>query len=240
VFAAERNRNTGSFILAINRTQLSLSALKLSNTLGIDSFKASKTWVNDFLLRHQLTQHLCRPWEHARQAHTNKTLINEFFAVLKLAITRCEESSDELLTSDDVFNLVETGFDRNIAKNRMVIVRKHAGRVRSLSSGSGAHVTMVDCISPAGVALKPHFIMRGEIKPKKGTKGVNDRDNLTVDDRDSFDCPFCMQTSAYVDDENWTKTITPWLSMKCVNYYPKVRETQNGKFLFSMVVLVIR
>jgi hypothetical protein len=201
---------------------LSLSALKLSNTLGIDSFKASKTWVNDFLLRHQLTQRLCRPWEHARQAHTNKTLINEFFAVLKLAITRCEESSDELLTSDDVFNLDETGFDRNIAKNRMVIVRRHAGRVRNLSSCSGAHVTMVDCISPAGVALKPHFIMKGEIKPKKGTKGVNDRGNLTVDDRDSFDCPFCMQTSAYVDNENWTKTITPWLSMKCVNYYPKV------------------
>jgi hypothetical protein len=67
---------------------------------------------------------------------------------------------------------------------------------------------MVNCISAAGVALKPFFIIKGEIKPKKGTKGVNDRGNLTVGD-ESLDCPFCMQTSAYVDDENWTKTITP-------------------------------
>ena len=69
---------------------------------------------------------------------------------------------------------------------------------------------MVNCISAAEVALKPFFIMKGEIEPKKGTKGVNDQGNLKVGD-ESSDCPFCMQTSAYVDDENWTKTITPWI-----------------------------
>jgi hypothetical protein len=59
------------------------------------------------------------------------------------------------------------GFDRNIARNRMVIVRKHSGRVWSLSSGGGAHVTMVSCISAAGVAPKLYFIMKGKLKPKK-------------------------------------------------------------------------
>ena len=191
--------------LAIDRTQLNISAVKLSKSCGITDFKASKSWVKDFMLRHDL----CQPWEHARQAHTNKSLINEFFDVLKKAVTRCENDSEAVLTADDIFNLDETGFDRNIAKNRMVIVRKHAGRVRSLSSGSGAHVTMVNCISAAGVALKPYFIMKGEIKPKKGTKGVNSRGNLDVGN--DIECPFCMQASAYVDDENWTKTITPWI-----------------------------
>jgi uncharacterized ubiquitin-like protein YukD len=76
------------------------------------------------MMRHELSQRLCQPWEHARQAHTNKTLINEFFNVLKIAITRCEGSSNETMTADDIFNLDEKGFDRNIAKNRMVIVRK--------------------------------------------------------------------------------------------------------------------
>lgn len=184
--------------------------MKLSASCGIQKFKASKSWVNDFMVRHHLTQRLCQPWEHARQAHTNKSLIDEFFKILKTAITRCEADSDEPLTANDIFNLDETGFDRNIAKNKMVIVKKHSGRVRSLSSGSGAHVTMVNCISAAGVALKPYFIMKGEIKPKKGTKGVYDLGNLTVAD-DALGCPFCMQASAYVDDENWTKTITPWM-----------------------------
>jgi DDE superfamily endonuclease/Tc5 transposase DNA-binding domain len=218
-------RYMASCNLAIDRTQLNISAVKLSASCGIRDFKASKSWIKDFMMRHELSQRLCQPWEHARQAHTNKTLINEFFNVLKIAITRCEESSNETMTAGDIFNLDETGFDRNIAKNRMVIVRKHAGRVRSLSSGSGAHVTMVNCISAAGIALKPYFIMKGEIKPKKGTKGVNSNGNLDVGN--NIECPFCMQTSAYVDDENWTKTITPWIIEEMRNLLPEnSRETK--------------
>ena len=73
--------------------------------------------------RHKISQRLCQPWEHARQAHTNKILISEFFAVIQEGILRCERDSGELMEAGDVFNLDETGFDRNIAKNRMVIVK---------------------------------------------------------------------------------------------------------------------
>ena len=170
-------RYMASCNLAIDRTQLNISAEKLSLSCGILSFKASKTWANDFMERHKLSPRLCQPWEHARQAYTNKTLINEFFAVLQQGILRCERDSGESISAGDVFNLDETGFDRNIAKNRMVIVKKHSRRVRSLSSGSGAHVTMLNCIHAAGVALKPYLIMRGEGKPKIGTKGVNKHGN---------------------------------------------------------------
>ena len=170
-------RYMASCNLAIDRTQLNISAIKLSLSCGISSFKASKTWASDFMERHKLSQRLCLPWEHARQAHTNKILISEFFAVIQEGILRCERDSGELMEAGDVFNLDETGFDRNIAKNRMVIVKKHSRRVRSLSSGSGAHVTMLNCIHAAGVALKPYLIMRGEGKPKIGTKGVNKHGN---------------------------------------------------------------
>jgi DDE superfamily endonuclease len=145
-----------------------------------------------------------------RQAHTNAQLIQDFFVILESAIKQCESNSGESITGADIFNLDETGFDRNIAKNKRVIVKKRTGRVRSLSSGSGSHVTMVNCISASGVALIPYFIMKGEIKPKKGTKGVNSEGNLSVNGVPQG-APFCMQTSAYVDDLNWTKTIAPWV-----------------------------
>jgi DDE superfamily endonuclease len=69
---------------------------------------------------------------------------------------------------------------------------------------------MVNCISASGVAMVPYFIIKGEIKPKQGTKGVNTHGNLDVSNL-PIGVPFCMQTSAYVDDLNWTKTITPWI-----------------------------
>ena len=196
--------------LAIDRPQVGRIALSIAKECGISDFKASSTWIIDFLGRHGLTEKICQPWEHSRQAHTNSKLINDFFLVLQAAIQRCEEKSGETITGADIFNLDETGFDRNIAKNKRVIVRKKSGRVRSLSSGSGSHVTMVNCISASGVAMVPYFIMKGEVKPKKGTKGVNDHGNLTVSDL-PFGAPYCMQTSAYVDDVNWTKTISPWI-----------------------------
>ena len=84
------------------------------------------------MARHELSQRLCQPWEHARQAHTNITLINEFFNVLKMAIAKCETSSDEPLNADDIFNLDETGFDRNIAMNRMVCKKAFGKSMQSI------------------------------------------------------------------------------------------------------------
>ena len=117
-------RYMASCNLAVDRTQLNISAVKLSKSCGITIFKASKSWVKDFMVRHDLSQRLCQPWQHARQAHTNEALINEFFKILITAVTRCENDSEAVMTADDVFNLDETRFDRSIAKNRMVIVRK--------------------------------------------------------------------------------------------------------------------
>jgi hypothetical protein len=59
----------------------------------------------------------------------NAKLINDFFIVLQLAIERCEEKSGEAITGADVFNLDETGFDRNIAKNKRVVVKKRVGEL---------------------------------------------------------------------------------------------------------------
>lgn len=223
-------RYMASCNLAIDRTQLAISALKLASACEIQTFKASNSWVTDFMERHKLIQRLCQPWEHARQAHTNKTLLREFFSVLQQAIARCEEKSNEKLTASEVFNLDETGFDRNIAKNRMVIVRKHVGRVRSLSSGSGAHVTMVNTISAAGVALKPFFIVKGEIRPKNSVKGVNNFGNLSVG-TDEVGSPFCMQASAYVDDVDWTKTISPWIITEMRNLLPPDKRDTKWQIL---------
>ena len=196
--------------LPVDRPQLGRIAKKLAEDCGIKGFKASSTWIVDFLGRHNLAEKLSQPWEHMRQAHTNANLIQDFFTVLETAVRLCESKSNETLTAAEIFNLDETGFDRNIAKNKRVIVKKRTGRVRSLSSGSGCHVTMVNCISASGAALTPYFIMKGEIKPKIGTKGVNSEGNLTVFGLPQG-APFCMQTSAYVDDLNWTKTISPWV-----------------------------
>jgi hypothetical protein len=54
--------------------------------------------------------------------------------------------------------------------------------------------------------------MKGENKPKKGTKGVNDLGNLTIDGVPDG-APFCMRKAAYVDDYNWSKIIVPWLTV---------------------------
>ena len=89
---------------------------------------------------------------------------------------------------------------------------------------------MVNCINAAGVALKPYFIMKGEIKPKKGTKGVNEHGNLTVG-ADAVGCPFCMQASAYVDDENWTKTITPWVIAEMRELLPEEKRSTKWQVL---------
>ena len=47
-------RYMASCNLAIDRTQLHISAIKLSISCGIRSFKASKTWATDFMERHKL------------------------------------------------------------------------------------------------------------------------------------------------------------------------------------------
>jgi DDE superfamily endonuclease/Tc5 transposase DNA-binding domain len=213
--------------LAVDRPQVGRIAKTLAKECGITGFKASSTWIVDFLKRHDLMEKLCQPWEHMRQAHTNAKLINDFFTVLQAAIRRCEDNSGEPITGADVFNLDETGFDRNIAKNKRVVVKKRSGRVRSLSSGSGSHVTMVNCISASGVAMTPYFIMKGEVKPKVGTKGVNEHGNLNASDLPNG-VPYCMQTSAYVDDLNWTKTISPWLIKEMRSLLPE--EKRNSKW----------
>jgi hypothetical protein len=89
---------------------------------------------------------------------------------------------------------------------------------------------MVNCISASGVAMVPYFIMKGEIKPKHGTKGVNTHGNLDVSNL-PIGVPFCMQTSAYVDDLNWTKTITPWIIKEMRLLLPENKRNSKWQLL---------
>ena len=73
----------------------------------LDKFKAFGGWLDKFITRHDLRQRLSQPWEHARQAHTNKSLIDDYFRILSAAIEKCGIDSGEALSAYDIFNLEE-------------------------------------------------------------------------------------------------------------------------------------
>lgn len=59
---------------------------------------------------------------------------------------------------------------------------------------------------------------------------MNQHGNLTVG-ADAVGCPFCMQASAYVDDENWTKTITPWVIAEMRELLPEEKRSTKWQVL---------
>jgi DDE superfamily endonuclease len=63
-----------------------------------------------------------------------------------------------------------------------------------------------------------------------GTKGVNEHGNLNVSDL-PIGVPYCMQTSAYVDDLNWTKTISPWLIKEMRSLLPEDKRSSKWQLL---------
>ena len=196
--------------LPLDHGQIKSRALIMARDLGLIKFKASSKWIAGFINRHNMIDRISQPWDSKRQAHTNKHLVGEFHRILKDAIDQCRALSGEELTAADLFNLDETGFDRDLSKKKLVVVPRDHGRARNLSSGNGDHITMVNCINALRPALKPYFLMKGKRRPSPGTKGLNSAGNITIDG-DPEGCPFSMKESAYMTDEIWTEDVVPWL-----------------------------
>ena len=53
-----------------------------------------------------LHSRMSQPWEHARLAHTNKSLIDDYFRILAAAIEKCGIDSGEPLTAFDIYHIL--------------------------------------------------------------------------------------------------------------------------------------
>jgi hypothetical protein len=112
-------------------------------------------WLERFMQRHPLlTFRTSQVIKRVRAEATEEGLLQFFWEVMKHVIERN-------LTSDQIFNMDETGFS-NKNKTKNVIAVKGSRNVWSKSVEASAHLTVVGAASASGFVVPPLYIVPGQ------------------------------------------------------------------------------
>jgi len=121
--------------------------------------KLGDHWVTRFLERHntELKTKIAHSMDKQRQAAMTKEKVEHCFAKLRDLIVR------HRIQSDDIWNADEKGFEQGQgSKHKDLVVASASRKVAHVSQvGRGSWLTLMECVSAAGVKLPGFYISQG-------------------------------------------------------------------------------
>jgi hypothetical protein len=121
---------------------------------------ASNGWYYRFCMRHpEISRRRVEAFDKYRLRAINKESVAQYFRLLKLAMDKVEELSIKL-TPNRVFSADEVGFDLN-QKSGYIMAKKGSKNAFILTTGVATHLSIMSCVSAAGQALSPYFVLPG-------------------------------------------------------------------------------
>ena len=114
-------------------------------------------WVQRFMRRHpDLKACRDRPIDQKRWIAEDIEVLKRWFREIHALIERLD------LRPDQIFNCDEKGFQMGATKGRMVVCHRPRPGATSIMSDNSEWVSILECISAAGLCLQPLVIMKGK------------------------------------------------------------------------------
>ena len=119
--------------------------------------KLGKIWTQRFLNRHpEIKTMRGRRLEAVRRQGTTHTKVVDLFAIYKQYMDRYK------FNPSHIYNMDETGFHIGVSTNGNVIAPSFKRRTYVQSPQNRDRVSVIECISASGVALKPTVIFKAK------------------------------------------------------------------------------
>jgi hypothetical protein len=135
----------------------------VNKDLGYKEFEASNGWLEAF---EDVFLTLFQDFDALRGCGMNIRIVTEYFNLLQYARVRAQNLSDGVcLSPNRIFNMDETGFDRNMS-NDWGLALAGLRTPRKLSAVTSFHITMVNCIAANRMPCAPFFIMPAKRRPR--------------------------------------------------------------------------
>ena len=138
----------------------------IAESKGIDK-TVTRGWWQKFCQRHkQVTHRMAVPLSIARVVASDRNVMNRYFDML----TDTLESNGLLHKPELIYNCDETGMPLG-ALNRKVVARVGSSNPSCITTNSKTQVTVLACVSAAGLTLPPFVIFQRKTMNYDLTKG---------------------------------------------------------------------
>lgn len=114
------------------------------------------TWLRRFRERHpELKVRWSTGLEQCRARALNRTLVGEYFDIIFECIIKYD------IPPENIYNMDEKGLLLGLGKRIRAFVDRDQKTVNHLEDGNRELVTVIECVSADGTALKPSVIYQG-------------------------------------------------------------------------------